>query len=70
MKIAQPLYAEAKTAAKLMDMPERDFLRLVDDGHLPRPIDIGGFKRWSVDHLNAIAKGEAAIGMDGVSWTD
>lgn len=57
------LFATDRTAAKLLDMPLKDFRGLVDAGALPKPIKIGGkFERWPVKELEAIRTGRA---MDG-----
>lgn len=56
-----PLFAKARTAAQLFDMSEDEFVRLVENGHLPPAADIGGgIKRWDVEQLRKIAGGEAA----------
>lgn len=57
-----PIFAKDKTAAQLMDMTEAEFLRLVDEGHLPKPRTIGGIQRWDVSELNRIARGESIQG--------
>lgn len=62
-----PMFAQEKTAAKLMDMSTTEFIRLVEAGHLPKPRDIGGIKRWDVAELARIAKGEAIQG-GSMSW--
>lgn len=54
-----PLYANERTAAKLLDMTPSDFRRLVGAGALPPPIDLHGFTRWRVADLEAIASGAA-----------
>lgn len=64
-----PLYASDATAAKLLDMGRGDFLRLVDGGHLPKPRDIGGMKRWDVPELQKIINGDAVDGMADVDWS-
>ena len=50
-----------------MDMSTTEFIRLVEAGHLPKPRDIGGIKRWDVAELARIAKGEAIQG-GSMSW--
>jgi predicted DNA-binding transcriptional regulator AlpA len=62
------LFAGERTAAQLLDMRPADFLALVDEGHLPRPREIGGLKRWDVEELRRIITGEAAEGMGDVRW--
>ncbi len=54
------LFASERKAAKLLDMKPREFLTLVNEGSLPRPVKIGGkFERWSVKELEAIKSGAA-----------
>jgi hypothetical protein len=57
-----PLFANERTAAQLFDMTLTEFLALVEQGCLPKPRDIGGIKRWDVNELTRIAKGEAING--------
>jgi hypothetical protein len=68
MTRALPILATSKTAAKLLDMQERDFLSLVQAGALPQPRDISGHQRWDIEELRTIGRGETAFGMSGVSW--
>ena len=63
-----PIYASDRTAAELLDMKRAEFLRLVEGGHLPKPRDIGGFKRWDTDDLRRIIRGEASDGLGDVQW--
>lgn len=62
-----PLFAGDKKAAALLDMKPAEFRSSVNDGVLPTPIDIGGFERWDVEQLKAIARGD---GLDGgpIQW--
>ncbi|MBO9455518.1 hypothetical protein J7376_06615 [Paracoccus sp. R12_1] len=63
----QPLFASASTAAKLLDMKQSEFQRLVDSGCLPRGREIApGMVRWPVDDLRKIVSGEAVDG--GIDW--
>lgn len=48
------------TAARLLDLPTPEFLRLVAAGALPPPTKIGGHDRWLVERLQAILTGDAA----------
>lgn len=57
-----PLFAKDRIAAALLDLKLAEFLRLVDSGVLPRPTSIGGFERWDVEQLQAIARGDAIQG--------
>jgi len=68
MKV-EPILATSKTAARLLDVSEAEFLALVNGGQLPKPVDLAGMKRWSVEDLRRIAHGEAADGMDEVDWS-
>lgn len=63
-----PIFASEATAARLLDMKPGEFRQLVEDGHLPRPRDIGGLRRWDVAELRRIASGDAVEGMGDVRW--
>lgn len=54
-----PIAAKDTTAAKLLDMPLRDFRRLVSHGALPPPVRIGEHERWRVADIEAILTGSA-----------
>ncbi|ARE38320.1 hypothetical protein RGUI_0179 [Rhodovulum sp. P5] len=60
MAAPYPIFVKETTAARLMDMKSAEFRALVERGHLPRPIEIGGFRRWRVEELLAIADGKLA----------
>lgn len=62
-----PIFADDKTAADLFCMKQAEFRRLVEEGHLPGPRDLGGFERWDVAELWKIARGEAMDG-GGMDW--
>lgn len=64
-----PILASAATAARLLDMRESEFRKLVDDGLLPRPVSLAGLERWDTHALRRIATGAAVDGMEGVEWT-
>lgn len=66
--ISAPLMVGERKAAGLLDMKPAEFLRLVDEGVLPRPYTRGGFDRWDVLELVRIWKGDAIDGMGEVSW--
>lgn len=68
MTAPAPILASEATAARLLDMKPGEFRSLVEGGHLPRARDVGGFKRWDVEELRRIAKGEAAEGLGDVEW--
>ncbi len=59
-----PFFATARTGARLMDMKPAEFLALVDAGHLPKPVQIGGHERWDTNELKRIAGGAAALGEE------
>ncbi|RJL09454.1 hypothetical protein [Paracoccus siganidrum] len=68
MSTTVPIFASSRTAAKLFDLREPEFLQLVEAGHLPGAIDIGGgIRRWEVDRLRLIASGTAALGGE-MDW--
>lgn len=52
-----PLFASLPTAAALLDMSRTEFARLVDQGSLPGPKNIGGLNRWDTEDLRKIASG-------------
>jgi hypothetical protein len=62
------LFASDRNAAALLDMKPAEFRGLVDDGVLPKPTKIGGYERWDVEQLQAIARGDAADGIGEVRW--
>lgn len=62
-----PLFADERSAADLFCMKPKEFRRLVNDGHLPPPRDLGGLERWDVEELRKIARGERMDG-GGMSW--
>jgi hypothetical protein len=55
-----PIAVSDRNAARMLDMPTAEFLRLVSVGSLPGPVLIGGHDRWIVDDLRAIVRGDAA----------
>ena len=63
-----PILADAKTAAQLLCMKPREFLSLVEAGHLPRPCRVGDFERWRVGDLERIASGDAVDGQGEIEW--
>lgn len=67
MSAFTPLFAGERTAALLFDMKYAEFTKLVDQGHLPRPREIGGFKRWDIEELRRIIRGDAATG-EAMEW--
>ncbi len=68
MPAPAPIFANERSAARLLDMKPAEFAQLVDTGHLPRPRKIGHMNRWDVDELRRIITGEAAEGMGDVKW--
>lgn len=67
MRRSPPLFADAKTAAALFCMKRDQFQRLVEQGHLPGPRNLGGLERWDVEELRKIARGDALDG-GGMTW--
>lgn len=65
-KTAEPLFASERTAARLLDMRPEAFRDLVDRGHLPAPVTIGTLRRYDVDELRRVIRGEAAA--DAMQW--
>lgn len=67
MAAANQILAREATAAKMLDMPLKDFRELVAAGSLPKPVRIGGkHDRWSVKQLEAISTG--AILDEDFEW--
>lgn len=60
-----PLFATSKTAARLLEMKEAQFLSLVKDGALP---PAAKFDRWDVEHLQKAMRGDMIEGLDSVEW--
>ena len=63
--MTSPLAVKAQTAAAMLDMPQAEFMRLVERGALPPPVRIGKHERWRVEQLNAIIRGDAAKPEEG-----
>lgn len=66
--MVQPYFAGVSKAAKLFDMTKSEFLQLVNDGVLPRPLLLGELERWDVAQLRAFANGEAADAAGHIEW--
>lgn len=64
---ADPLFAREATAAQLLDMTPGELKQLVEAGHLPAPRDIGGVKRFDVDELRRVIRGDAITGGE-MAW--
>ncbi|SFQ66525.1 hypothetical protein SAMN05421853_11767 [Roseivivax halotolerans] len=58
--------AKEDTAARLLDMKPTEFRGLVEGGHLPAGREIAGIRRWDVEELRKIFRGEMADG--GFEW--
>lgn len=67
MTAPAPLFVSDCKAAQLLDMKPAEFCALVEAGHLPRPNELAGIKRWDVQALIAIWRGEAAQGLE-IDW--
>lgn len=55
----QPLFANEKHMAELLDMDRQTFRRLWTDGILPGPVIVGGLERWDVEAMQKALRGEA-----------
>jgi hypothetical protein len=62
------LFASGRNAAALLDMKLTEFLGLVQEDVLPKPMVIGSHERWDVEQLQAIVRGDAAEGVGQVNW--
>jgi hypothetical protein len=60
-----PLFATAKTAAALLEMKEREFLKLVEAGALP---PAGKLDRWDIEQLQKVMRGDMIDGLQDVKW--
>jgi len=69
MSSPAPMMASETTAARLLDLRTRQFLKLVDDGHLPPGREIApGVVRWDTETLKRLLKGEGAEMWDRIQW--
>lgn len=66
-KAPDPEFARVETAARLLDMRPTEFRALVERGHLPPPVSIGGTERFDVAELRAVIRGHK-VGGGGMSW--
>lgn len=55
----QRLAVKAETAARMLDLPVAEFLRLVAEKALPPPRRIGDHQRWDVAQIEATLRGTA-----------
>ena len=61
--------ARDRTAAKLLDLPLEKFLIFVSAGDLPDGREIvPGEKRWDVETLKQIVKGDFVTGDEEIQW--
>ena len=60
MADVMPIAVRDATAARMLDLPLAEFLRLVSAGALPGPKHVGDNELWLVDDLRAILSGDAA----------
>lgn len=66
---ADPIFATAATAARMLDMKLADFTGLVEAGHLPRPCRIGHLERFDMEELAKIIRGDLIGGRGGdMEW--
>lgn len=68
MTSVMPIFANERTAAKLLDMQPATFRCLVKKGVLPKPVEIGGFERWEVEQIRAITSGRVNEGDGLIEW--
>lgn len=69
MSSPEPMMASETTAARLLDLRTPQFLKLVDDGHLPPGPEIApGVVRWDTETLKRLSKGEGAEMWDQIQW--
>lgn len=62
----EPIFASESSAARLLDMPPSQFRQLVAAGHLPPPVMIGQAKRFDVEELRRVIRGEALA--EALQW--
>ena len=68
MSSPAPMMASETTAARLLDLKTPQFLKLVDDGHLPPGQEIApGVVRWDTETLKRISRGGDG-GWDQIQW--
>ncbi|MBM1813443.1 helix-turn-helix transcriptional regulator [Pseudosulfitobacter pseudonitzschiae] len=58
--MTQPIAVRDTTAAKMLDLPATVFRKLVNEGALPPPCNLGGHVRWRVSDIQAILDGQAS----------
>ena len=60
---SESLYLKARSAAALADISTRKLYYWVSEGKLPKPVDLGGVKRWRrselIGALDRLADGDA-----------
>ena len=56
-----PLFVCERSAAQLLDMKPSEFRKLVDDGFLPGPRNVGILERWDTNELRHIISGDSSI---------
>ena len=69
MRAVPPLLASDTTAARLLDLRTPQFLKLVQEGHLPPGREIApGVLRWDTEVLRRVSTGEADARWDHIQW--
>ena len=64
-----PLMASDTTAARLFDLTTPQFLKLVEDRHLPPGREIApGVLRWDTEDLRRIFNGQGGDSEGGIDW--
>ncbi len=61
-----PIFATEISAARLLDMQPAEFRELVEAGHLPPPVAIGSLRRFDVEELRRVIRGQAVA--EGMEW--
>ncbi len=68
MRSAASIMASETTAARLLDLRTPQFLKLVDDGHLPPGHEIApGVVRWDTETLKRVSQG-GDCWLDQIQW--
>ncbi len=61
-----PIFATETTAARLCEMTAEEFRQAVAAGYLPPPLAIGKLRRFDVEELRRVIRGEAAA--EALTW--
>ena len=58
----------ASKASKALSLTKGQFLELVEEGTLPRPVKLGPYSLWDTEELQAIFRGDKVDGFEGIKW--